>query len=109
MVTLVGDDPKAGAGDMVLEVDRVEDARTVRQRLLIPAAQWQEFLAAVAAGDVPATVEEAYRAQREFWDWLAGEQADAPPEAPVTGVHEQPVAPTAAWLGARYQDWQNRA
>ena len=109
MATLVRDEPGAGAEDMVLEVDRVEDARTVRQRLLIPAAQWQEFLRTAVASPAPATVEEAYLARQAFWDWLAAEQADAPPEAPLAGLHEQPVAPSAAWLSARYQDWQNRA
>ena len=30
MVKLVGDDPGAAPDDMILEVDRVEDARTIR-------------------------------------------------------------------------------
>ena len=93
MVTLVRDDPGTARDDLVLEVDRVEDARTIRQRLRsIPAAQWREFLRTAAPGAAPGTVERAYLARQEFWDWLAGEQADAPPEAPLTGPHGQPVA-----------------
>ena len=108
MVKLVRDDPKSAPEDLVLEVDRVEDARTIRQRLRIPAAQWREFLRTTVPGAAPRTVERAYRTRRDFWDWLAGEQADAPPEAPPGEPHGRPVAPSAAWLGARYRDWQHR-
>jgi hypothetical protein len=108
MVKLVRDDPASAPDDLVLEVDRVEDARTIRQRLRIPAAQWREFLRTTAPGAAPRTVERAYRARRDFWDWLAGEQADAPPGAPPTEPHAEPVAPSAAWLSARYRDWQER-
>ena len=59
MVKLVGDDPGAAPDDMILEVDRVEDARTIRQRLRIPAAQWRAFVAMESAGAAPDTVENA--------------------------------------------------
>ena len=106
MAKLVSDDPGAAEDDMVLEVDRVEDARTVRQRLRIPAAQWRAFLAAEGAGPVPDTVDQAYLAQRDFWDWLATSHADVLPDAPLEDPHTQPVASSAAWLAARYRDWQ---
>jgi hypothetical protein len=108
MVKLVRDDPAAAPEALVLEVDRVEDARTVRQRLHVPAAEWQEFLRTEDSSAAPGTAEEAYLAQKEFWDWLAGEHAGVPPEGPSTGSHEQPVAPSAAWLSARYREWQDR-
>jgi hypothetical protein len=108
MVRLVRDDPEAAPDDLVLEVDRVEDARTVRQRLRIPAAQWREFLRTAAPDAAPGDVERAYRARQEFWDWLAGEQADTPPGAPSDEPHGEPVAPSAAWLRMRYRDWQER-
>ena len=107
MVKLVGDDPQAAPDDMVLEVDRVEDARTLRQRLRIPAAQWREFLRTEAPDAAPGSVEQAYLARRDFWDWLADEQADSPPGTPMDEPHERPAAPSAAWLSARYRDWQD--
>jgi hypothetical protein len=92
---------------MDLAVDRVEDARTIRQRLRIPAAQWRQFAAGrLAVG--PDTAEQAYRALQDFWDWLATEHADARPAVPLDDPHSQPVAPSAAWLSARYRDWQSR-
>ena len=106
MAKVVSDDPGAAEDDMVLEVDRVEDARTVRQRLRIPAAQWREFMAAERAGAAPDTVEQAYLAWRDFWDWLATSHADALPDAPLDDPHTQPVAPSAAWLASRYRDWR---
>ena len=109
MTKLVRDDPKSAPDDLVVEVDRVEDARTVRQRLRIPAAQWREFLRTAVPDAAPDTAERAYQARQEFWDWLAAEQADTPPGAPSDEPHGQPVAPSAAWLGARYKDWQERA
>lgn len=101
MVKLVRDDPKAAPDDMVLEVDRVEDARTVRELFRIPAAQWQEFLWLEAPEVAPGSAEQAYLARRGFWDWLAQTYADLPPEALES--------PGAGWLCARYHDWQSRA
>jgi hypothetical protein len=109
MVKLVSDDPGAAPDDIVLEVDRVEDARTIRQRFRIPAAQWRQFVPMQAAGAQPETAEQAYRALQAFWDWLATEHADALPEAPLDDPHTQPVVPSAAWLSARYRDWQARS
>ncbi len=107
MAKLISDDPQSAADDIVLEVDRVEDARTIRQRLRVPAAEWREFLRTEAPGEAaPDTVEQAYLARREFWDWLATEQADTPPGTPMDEPHERPTAPSAAWLSARYRDWQ---
>ena len=108
MAKLIRDDPRSAPEDLVLEVDRVEDARTIRQRLRIPAAQWREFLREAIFDAAPDDVERAYRARQEFWDWLADEQADTPPGAPSGEPHGQPVAPTAAWLRMRYRDWQER-
>jgi hypothetical protein len=108
MAKLVSDDPGAAPDDLVLEVDRVEDARTVRQRLRIPAAEWRAFLRAQGARTAPRSVERAYAARREFWDWLAAEQADTPPAAPGPDAGQEPVAPSAAWLSARFAEWQER-
>jgi hypothetical protein len=108
MAKLVSDDPGAAPDDLVLEVDRVEDARTVRQRLRIPAAEWRAFLRAQGARTAPRSVERAYAARREFWDWLAAEQAGTPPDAPGEDAQEEPVAPGAAWLSARFAEWQER-
>jgi hypothetical protein len=104
MVKLVSDDPGAASDDMVLEVDRVEDARTIRQRLRIPAAQWRTFAATVSAA-APDTVANAYLAWQGFWDRLATAHADALPAAPLDDPRTQPVAPSAAWLSAQYRDW----
>jgi hypothetical protein len=101
MTKLVRDDPGAAPDDMVLEVDRVEDARTVRELFRIPAAQSREFLAAGASGAAPTSVELAYGRYQDFWDWLAQSYADLPPEALES--------PGAGWLIARYHDWQSRA
>ena len=109
MVRLIRDDPGAAREDLVLEVDRVEDARTVRQRLRIPAAQWREFLRTAVPDAAPDTAERAYQARQEFWDWLAGEQADTPPGTPSDEAHGEPAAPSAVWLRARYRDWQERS
>ena len=109
MVRLVSDDPGSAPDDMVLEVDRVEDARTIRQRLRIPAAQWRLFVPTRAPGAEPDSPEQAYLAMQAFWDWLATAHADALPDAPLDDPHTQPVAPSAAWLAARYQDWQDRS
>jgi hypothetical protein len=106
MVKLVRDDPGSAPDDMVLEVDRVEDARSIRQRLRIPAAQWREFVRTRTAGAEPDSAEQAYLALQAFWDWLASAHADALPDAPLNDPHTQPVAPNAAWLSARYRDWQ---
>ncbi len=108
MVKLVRDDPGSAPDDMVLEVDRVEDARTIRQRLRIPAAQWRQFVRTQSAGAEPDSAEQAYRTLTPFWDWLANAHADALPDAPLDDPHTQPVAPSAAWLSARYRDWQRR-
>jgi hypothetical protein len=108
MAKLVSDDPGAAPDDMVLEVDRVEDARTIRQRLRIPAAQWRTFAASESAGATPDTAEHAYWAWQGFWDSLATAHADALPAAPLDDPHTQPVAPSAAWLSVRYRDWQSR-
>jgi hypothetical protein len=108
MVKLVGDDPGAGPDDMVLEGDRIEDARTIRQRLRIPAAQWRAFAATRCAGATPDTAEHACLAWQRFWDSLATAHADALPAAPLDDPHTQPAAPRAAWLSARYRDWQSR-
>ena len=107
MVKLVGDDPGAAPDDMVLEVDRVEDARTIRQRLRIPAAEWRQFVATESAA-APDTVEQTYLAWQAFWDWLATAHADALPSTPLDDPHTQPVAPSAAWLSARYRAWRSR-
>jgi hypothetical protein len=109
MVKLVGGDPGADPDDMVLEVDRVEDARTIRQRLRIPAAQWRQFVAADSGSAAPGTVEQAYLTRRGFWDWLATAHADALPDAPLDDPHTQPVAASAAWLSARYRDWRSHS
>ena len=109
MVKLVSDDPGSAADDMVLEVDRVEDARTIRQRLRIPAAHWRQFVAMQSAGAAPDNAERAYLALQGFWDWLASAHADALPDAPLDEPHTQPIAPSAAWLSARYQDWQDHS
>lgn len=93
--------------DMVLEVDRVEDARTISQRLRIPAAQWRQFAGTRTVGAAPDSAEQAYRALQAFWDWLASVHADALPDAPLDEPQAQPVAPSAAWLSARYRDWQD--
>ena len=74
---------------MVLEVDRVEDARTIRQRLRIPAAQWRTFAAKESAGAVPDREANAYVAWQGFWDWLAAGHADALPAAPLDDPHTQ--------------------
>ena len=108
MVKLVSDDPGAAPDDMVLEVDRVEDARTIRQRLRIPAAQWRTFAAKESAGVLPDSKENAYVAWQGFWDWLAAGHADALPAAPLDDPHTQAVAPSAAWLSAQYRDWQSQ-
>ncbi len=100
MAKLVRDDPGASPDEMVLEVDRVEDARTVRELFRVPAAQWQEFLR-TEASEVPTSVELAYQARKEFWDWLAQSYADMPPEALES--------PSVGWLSARYHDWQSQA
>ena len=70
MAKLIRDDPRSAPEDLVLEVDRVEDARTIRQRLRLPAAQWREFLRESVFDAAPDDVERAYRARQEFWDWL---------------------------------------
>jgi hypothetical protein len=101
MAKLVRDDPKSAGDDMVLEVDRVEDARTVRELFRIPAAQWQEFLRTETLEPAPTSVELAYLARKAFWDWLAQSYADLPPEALES--------PGAGWLGARYHDWQGQS
>ena len=108
MARLVGNDPGAAPDDMVLEVDRVEDARTIRQRLRIPAAQWRQFTATESAGAAPASAQQAYLAWQGFWDWLATAHADALPSTPLDDPHTQPVAPSAAWLSARYRAWRSR-
>jgi hypothetical protein len=108
MAKLVSDDPGAAPDDMVLEVDRVEDARTIRQRLRIPAAQWRAFASAQSAGGAPDTVANAYVAWQGFWDWLAATHADALPAAPLDDPHPRPAAPSAAWLSAQHRDWQSR-
>ena len=108
MVKLVSDDPGAAFDDMVLDVDRVEDARTIRQRLRIPAAQWRTFAATVSAGAAPDTVENAYLAWQGCWDWLAAAHADALPAAPLDDPRTQPVASRAEWLSAQYRYWQSR-
>ena len=77
MVRLVSDDPGSAVDDMVLEVDRVEDARTIRQRLRIPAAQWRQFVAMQSAGVEPDSAKQAYLALQAFWDWLASTHADS--------------------------------
>jgi hypothetical protein len=100
MAKLVRDHSSASPDDMILEVDRVEDARTVRELFRIPAAQWQEFLRTEASGPAPASVELAYLARKDFWDWLAQSYADMPPEALES--------PGAGWLIARYHDWQSQ-
>jgi hypothetical protein len=100
MAKLVQGDPGASSDDMVLEVDRVEDARTVRELFRIPAAQWQEFLRTEASEPAPTSVERAYLARKDFWDWLAQSYADMPPEALES--------PGAGWLVARYHDWQSQ-
>jgi hypothetical protein len=109
MVKLVRDDPGSAPDDMVLEVDRVEDARTIRQRLRIPAAQWRQFVRTRTAGAAPDSAEQAYVTLQAFWDWLASAHADALPDAPLDDPHTQPVAPSAAWLSARYRDWQDHS
>ena len=109
MAKLVSNDPGADPADMVLEVDRVEDARTIRQRLRIPAAQWRTFVATESTGAAPDTVEQAYLAWQGFWDWLATAHADTLPAAPLDDPHTQPVTPSAAWLSARYRDWRSRS
>jgi hypothetical protein len=109
MVKLVGDDPGSGPDDMVLEVDRVEDARTIRQRLRIPAAQWRPFVRTRSAGAEPDSAEQAYRALQGFWDWLASAHADAASDAPLDDPQTQPVAPSGVWLSARYREWQDHS
>jgi hypothetical protein len=109
MVKLVRDDPGSAPDDMVLEVDRVEDARTIRQRLHIPAAQWRQFVRTRAAGAEPDSAEQAYLALQPFWDWLASAHAYALPDASLDDPHTQPAAPSAAWLSARYRDWQDHS
>ena len=106
MVKLVSGAPGSEPDDMVLEVDRVEDARTIRQRFRIPAAHWRQFMAMQSAGAEPDTVANAYQAWQGYWDWLATAHADALPDAPLDDPHTQPVAPSAARLSARYRDWQ---
>lgn len=108
MVRLVSD-PGAVPDDTVLEVDRVEDARTIRQRLRIPGAEWRRFAARRRTASAPDTAEQAYLAWQDFWDWLATAHADALPDAPLDDPHTQPVAPSAAWLSVRYRDWQSRS
>ena len=107
MAKLVSDDPGAAPDDMVLEVDRVEDARTIRQRLRIPAAQWRTFAATQSAGAAPDTVEKAYLAWQGFGTgWRRRMPMRCP--APLDDPHTQPVAPSAEWLSAQYRDWQSR-
>ena len=60
-----------------------------------------------STGAGPKTAEQAYRAWHSFWDWLATAHADALPAAPFDDPRTQPVEPSAAWLSARYRDWQS--
>ena len=75
MVKLVRDDPESAPDDLVPEVDRVEDTRTIWQRLRVAAAQGQEFLRMEIPGAAD-TVERAYWSYR-----LARAGALAPKQA----------------------------
>jgi len=97
MVKLFSGDPASSDEDMALEVDRVEDARTVTELFCIPAAHWRELLIEELRVE-PGSVEDAYRTLPGFWDWLATSFATLPPEAPAS--------PGPGWLCARYHDWQ---
>ena len=99
MAKLVSDTFDASPDDLVLELDRVEDARTVRQRFRVPAAHWRAFLESGSPGTTPGSAEQAYEARSDFWDWLAKAHADTPPD--------EFVAPGVEWLKERYADWRS--
>ena len=108
MAELVQGDPDAQADDLVLEVRRVEDARSVAERLRVPKAAWAELLAEIAPRAGASEPAAAYQAAAPFWDWLAENQAVVPPGTPSI----EPVAPPevdAAWLRERHREWQEEA
>lgn len=104
MAERVHDDPDAGPDDLVLEVRRVEDARSVAQRLRVPKGAWAALLAEVAPGAPADTPAAAYQAAGPFWDWLAENHAVTPPGTPSTDPVEALEA-DAAWLRERHRAW----
>ena len=108
MAERVDDDPDAGPDDLVLEVRRVEDARSVAQRLRVPKVAWQDLLTDVAPQAGAAEARAAYEAARPFWDWLAENHAVAPVGTPSSDPVEPPE-PDAAWLRERHREWQSEA
>lgn len=102
MADVIHDAEGAGPDELVLEVHRVEDARTVTQRLHVPAEVWRAFL------DLPGSVsvQEAYAARRAFWDWLAEEYADTEPGTPSDPGASGAPTPDAAWLREKQAEWQ---
>jgi hypothetical protein len=59
---------------MVLQVKRTLHGRTWWFELKIVQDYWQDLCEATEQG--PETVAEAYAQKREFWDWLAEQNAD---------------------------------
>jgi len=102
MAELLHEVEGAGPDELVLEVHRVEDARTVTQRLHVPAAGWRPFLELPAS----ATVDDAYTARRGFWDWLAEEYADTTPDTPSDPATSGTPTPDTAWLREKHAEWQ---
>ncbi len=94
----------AGPDDLVLEVHRVEDARTVTQRLNVPADAWRALL----GQEVPPSAgpEDAYDVRRGFWDWLAEEYANTTPGTPSDPAAGGTPTPDPAWLRDRHAEWQ---
>lgn len=105
MSALVRDAEHAGPDDLVLEVHRVEDARTVTQRLYVPAGAWRTFL------DMPSSASpaDAYEARRDFWEWLAEGFAETAPGTPSAGVEAGTRTVDASWLDEKHAAWQSRA
>ncbi|HEX6143213.1 MAG TPA: hypothetical protein VFZ01_10870 [Geminicoccaceae bacterium] len=102
MAELLHEVEGAGPDELVLEVHRVEDARTVTQRLHVPGDAWRPFLELPAS----ATVDDAYAARRGFWDWLAEEYADTMPGTPSDPGASGTPTPDAGWLRDRHAEWQ---
>jgi hypothetical protein len=97
----------AGPDDLVLEVHRVEDARTVTQWLRVPAQAWRPFLGQEVPGSASAT--DAYQARRAFWDWLAEAYADTTPGTPSDPESSGTPIPDPAWLRDRHTEWQTHS
>jgi hypothetical protein len=105
MAELVRDAGGADPDDLVLEVRRVEDARTVTQRLHVRADAWRDFLDVSSS----AGVDEAYGSRRDFWDWLAEAYADTPADTPSDRSEGGTRLVDLAWLREKHEEWQRRS